>query len=76
MKENCREGDGGIRHVEMLYRCNYVGLVGGGSINPKYLKTKGIYSLYLFTSPIGKFVEFCSDYLGWLSEKDCNIIGF
>jgi hypothetical protein len=40
LKENAREGDGGIRHVEMLYRCNYVGLVGGGN-NPKYLKTKG-----------------------------------
>lgn len=41
LKENAREDGGGIRHVEMLYRCNYVGLVSGGN-SPKYSKNKAI----------------------------------
>lgn len=41
LKENAREEGGGVKHVEMLYRCNYVGIVGGGS-SPKYPKNKAI----------------------------------
>ncbi|CAF0876377.1 unnamed protein product [Brachionus calyciflorus] len=41
LKENAREDGGGVKHVEMLYRCNYVGIVGGGKA-PKYPRNRAI----------------------------------
>ena len=67
-KQNFQEG-GGVKQVEMLYRCNYVGIVSGGQ-SPKYSKNKGDCQIYLIKTNFNQnYSNLVSNCLGRLPEK-------
>merc|ERR1712127_406825 len=74
LKETAREDGGGVKQVEMLYRCNYVAVVPGGK-SPKYSTNKAVV-WDDYQKKVAISIEFSSEVLAIKLRRDRIAIVF